>query len=606
MIESKPAVDSLVLYKIRPARVVAVDDKIEIELEGGKTKRVRPKDLELLHPGPLRRLSDLTPRSGEVLEAWELLAGGDTDLRELAELIYQDYTPATSWAAWQLVAEGLYFEGTPRQVRARDTAQVAADRAAREAKEAEQRDWETFLARLDQGALIDADRCRLREVEMLALGQRDNSRILQQLGHQESRENAHRLLVKVGYWEQAFNPHPGRIGLSLDDPGAELPELPDEDRRDLTDLAAFAIDDQDNQDPDDALSLDGERLWVHIADVAALVPPDSPADLEARARGANLYLPEGIVSMLPPALTERLGLGLQPVSPALSVGFRVNGEGMPDEVEVVPSWVRVQRLSYEAVEQRLGDEPFRQLLALSRRFRQRRQAAGAIGLELPEVTVRVRESRVDVRALPRLESRELVADCMLMAGEAVGRFAEERGLAIPFAAQPAPEAQGCPDDLAGMYAFRRQLKPSRLSIQPEPHAGLGLERYTRVTSPLRRYSDLLAHQQLRAWLTGQPPLEGAEVGQRLAVAETASAGVRRAERLSNQHWKLVFLQQNPDWRGDGVVVEINDGRAVVLIPDLALEARLRLPDGASLNDRKRLALREVDLPDLLVRFRVRR
>jgi exoribonuclease-2 len=219
--------------------------------------------------------------------------------------------------------------------------------------------------------------------------------------------------------------------------------------------------------------------------------------------------------------------------------------------------------------------------------------------------VRVHGEKVVVRPLPRLNSREMVTDCMLMAGEAVARFAEERSLPVPFAGQPAPETKDCPADLAGRYSFRRQLKPSKLSTQPEPHAGLGLERYTRATSPLRRYSDLLAHQQLRACLAGRPPLEAGELSQRLAVAETAGAGVRRAERLSNQHWKLVYLQQNPDWRGDGVVVEIKDGRAVVLIPELALEARMRLPNGASLNDQKRLVLREVDVPELTVRFRAR-
>ena len=42
---------ALVLYKIRPARVTEVSDKIGLELEGGKTKRVRDKDVTLLHPG---------------------------------------------------------------------------------------------------------------------------------------------------------------------------------------------------------------------------------------------------------------------------------------------------------------------------------------------------------------------------------------------------------------------------------------------------------------------------------------------------------------------------------------------------------------------------
>ena len=94
---------SLVLYKIRPARVLAIAEKIEIELEDGKTKRVRAKDVKLLHPGPLQSLSDLAPLSGDLDETWELLAGSETNLPELAELIYGGYEPATAWAAWQLV-----------------------------------------------------------------------------------------------------------------------------------------------------------------------------------------------------------------------------------------------------------------------------------------------------------------------------------------------------------------------------------------------------------------------------------------------------------------------------------------------------------------------
>jgi exoribonuclease-2 len=135
------------------------------------------------------------------------------------------------------------------------------------------------------------------------------------------------MLVKVGYWPPSTTPIPARFGAATTDPDLPVPALPDEERLDLTHLPAFAIDDEGNQDPDDAVSIDGDRIWVHVADVAALVRPDSELDREARARGANLYLPEGIVNMLPAAVTEQLGLGLQPVSPALSFGFRVADDG---------------------------------------------------------------------------------------------------------------------------------------------------------------------------------------------------------------------------------------------------------------------------------------
>jgi exoribonuclease-2 len=192
-----------------------------------------------------------------------------------------------------------------------------------------------------------------------------------------------------------------------------LPALPDEARRDLTHLAAFAIDDADSTDPDDAISWENGRLWVHVADVAALVPPGSPADEEARARGANLYLPEGTLHMLPMAATAALGLGLQEISPALSFGIDLAADGTVAQVEITPSWVRVTRLTYDEAEHRLTEAPFDQLYALAERSVTRRWANGAIELELPEVKVRIVEGQVVIKPLPSLRSRTLVREAML-------------------------------------------------------------------------------------------------------------------------------------------------------------------------------------------------
>jgi len=596
--------DSLVLYKVRPARVLALGDKIDIELEAGQIKRVRPKDVRLLHPGPLHSLADLGPREGELTETWELLEGGETDLGELAELMFGEFSPATAWAAWQLVAEGLYFEGTPEVVRVRTHQEVAHDQARREAKATAERSWNEFLERLRQARPIPQDAERLQEVVRLALGETAGSRILRALGYQETMQNAHRALIRVGYWPQDYNPYPGRNRLPVADPELPVPDLPHEERLDLTHLPTYAIDDEGSRDPDDALSLDGDRIWVHVADVAALVAPDSDPEREARARGANQYLPERTVGILPQAVTERLGLGLQSVSPALSFGFRCGEDGEPTDLDIRATLVRVERLTYETAEQRLSEPPFAQLNVLAGRFRARRAARNAAAIELPEVSVRVRDGEVSIRPLPRLRSRLLVTDAMLMAGEAAAGFCLEREIPIPFATQAAPDKVEQPADLAAMYAYRRRFKPTRLTSDPEPHFGLGLTRYTRTTSPLRRYSDLLVHQQIRAWLAGNELLDTRQVTKRTAEAETAAATVRRTERLSNQHWKLVYLCANSQWRGEGVLVDKGEHKAVVLIPELAMEARVRLRGDPALNSRVRLTPQEVDLPEQTCYFRV--
>ena len=73
------------------------------------------------------------------LIAWELLAGETTTLAELAELAFDDFTPSTAWTTWKLVADGLYFYGSPEEILARSPAAVAQVQSQREAKAAEER-----------------------------------------------------------------------------------------------------------------------------------------------------------------------------------------------------------------------------------------------------------------------------------------------------------------------------------------------------------------------------------------------------------------------------------------------------------------------------------
>lgn len=612
--------DSLVLYKGRPAIVrQATDKKLTIELADGEKTSVRPKDVALLHPGPSPHPRQLPDVSGDPQTAWELLDGNQTNLAELADLAFGNYSPATAWAAWSLVAEGVYFEGTPEAIVVHTAEKVADILAAREAKAADERDWAAFTERVAGGHTILDDERYLADVTALALGRAQTSRTLRRLDLPQTPEAAHALLLAAGRWLPADNPYPSRLGVAIDDrPRIEMPDnapdtapalLADEPRRNLTHLSALAIDDEGSNDPDDALSLDGDRLWVHIADVAVLVQPDSPVDIEARGRAANLYLPEGTIRMLPDELTDRLALGLQPTSPALSFALLPKPDGDFDLLEVVPSWVRVTRTTYETAETILEESPFRELAAIAERNRARRVANGAVEIELPEVKIKATvDGRVVIRPLPPLRSRRLVREAMLMVGEGVGRLALARDLPLAFTVQDPPtDDDTSPRTLDGashsvMWAQRRLMQRSRQTTAPGRHAGLGLDVYVQATSPLRRYLDLLAHQQLRAHLGGEQALDKSQVTLRIGTADAMAGAVRAAERLSNQHWTLVYLLQHTDWEGEGIVVEQKPGRDVVIIPELAWEAELHRRAPRPLDSRVRIRVDSVDLPTRTAKF----
>ncbi len=605
--------NSLIVYKTQPGRVRQSGERIEIELRSGELVKVRLKDVILLHPGPLHSLDALGAPGGDVATAWEILSMDDQPhkLAELAELVYGEFTPSTAWAAWRLLEDGLYFYGTPDSLQAHSVEEVAVEQSTRQARARQAEAWEDFLARARAGRFSrEKDHRYLQEVEDLASGKRTDSRVMRELGHAERAETAHDWLLGHHLWDVSVDPYPTRFRLPTAPVDLPVPDLPDEARRDLTDLPAYAIDDQGNQDPDDAVSLEGEKLWVHVADVAALITPGSPVDNEGRARGANLYLPEGTVGMLPEAAVQRLGLGLNEISPALSFGLKVDQDGRLQEIEITPSWVRVHRLSYDEAENLLEQEPLKSLQRLAQDVYRRRLVNHAIEINLPETIVRVIDGRVSIRPVINLHSRAMVKEAMLLAGEAAARFAVEHDLAFPFITQEAPDpsvqqlAMSPPggNDMAVAFMLRKGQKRSLASVKPGQHAGLGLPIYARVTSPLRRYTDLIAHQQLRTYLRGATVLDETALLERLGEAEAVSGAVSQAEGLARRHWTLVFLTQHTDWRGEGVLVEKRAGRGKLIIPELALETQVHLRQDLPLNSRLALAYKGVNLANLEAYF----
>jgi exoribonuclease-2 len=625
----------LVVYKNRPALVAETGEKIGIVAtgkNGTETIRVREKDIEIIHPGPLKSLAGIedTPPVADIRGAWELLEeSGPVSLRELAELAFGEYSPQSAWAARLVVSEGLYFSGTVDAVFPRSAAEVAAGEEKRRGRERENRDREAFLERLRNGKLNFSDTPEtgdgrfLQDVEALAYGKSEKSRTLKDLARPETPQEAHRFLLETGFWDMRINPHPGRFGLTLGEaPSFPIPPSLMEGRKDLRKLPAFAIDSPWSSDPDDAVSLEasgadfeganfeGARLYIHVADPAVAVVPDSAADIEARNRGATAYLPEKCCRMLSSETLPYFALGLHESSPALTFELVLDREGRPSAVEIFPSVVQVTRLTYEEADA-LSAEPakqesriLRELFRLGELNLARRLGAGAVNINLPEIHLSVDESGIAILPIVRYRSAEMVRECMLLAGEGAAAWARERRLAFPYISQEPGDLPAKPlPGLAGSYQLRRCMRPRVVSVRPGLHWGLGLDGYTQVTSPLRRYTDLLAHQQIRSFLAGTDGIPGDETLIRLAAADAAAQAVTQAERASKAHWFAVYLSGKKGSEWEGVVVEKRGNLVVVLIPELALETQITAKKSLELNDTVRLSLGQTRIPEAEVSFR---
>jgi exoribonuclease-2 len=630
--------NALAVFKNKPAVVLEkTDDKIVIALSDGSHIKVREKDIEIIHPGPVKNLSMLSEddgapcnaaQNGILHETWELLladctaAGSSISLKDLAELVYGEYSPAAAWLAFCLLHDGLYFTGTADAIRPRLRDLVEADEKKREEKQRANNERKSFLDRLRARRPIllpensddsPDDRRFIQDIEALACGKTNKSRTMRDLGLGETPEGAHTLLLECGFWTEQKNPYPDRFGISL----LQVKHIPDspppENRRDLTHLVAFAIDSPWSLDPDDAVSLETENgrqiLYVHVADPAASITINSPSEKEARDCGATLYIPEGSFRMLAEEALPIFALGLTELSPALTFKMTLNNYGEIEQTDIFPSTVKVSRLTYEEADkliltaEGIEAEKLNALYSLAERNIKRRSMAGAINIVLPEIHIGLDQEIVTIKPLAQYHSADLVQECMLLAGEGAGIWAMQHNVSIPYIEQETGEIpDDIPSGIAGSYQLRRCMRPRILSVKPGRHCGLGLDTYTQVTSPLRRYTDLLAHIQIRAFLRGEKTLSADEVMARMSAGEAAITAVTQAERASRNHWLMVYLSGKKDSVWDAIALEKKGNRWITIIPALALETQVPwVPLGSrrsaiAPNDPLRLILKSANIP----------
>ncbi|MGH8013867.1 MAG: ribonuclease catalytic domain-containing protein [Candidatus Binataceae bacterium] len=341
-------------------------------------------------------------------------------------------------------------------------------------------------------------------------------------------------------------------------------------RPDSDDIAAVTIDDDDTLEIDDALSCEslpdgGIRARIHIALVSDFVAKDGAMDKEAAARAATVYLPQTTVRMLPDAIAcDRASLIAGHWRHVLTTDVQVSEHGDLVACTMYPARIRVAaRLTYERTDEYLrGSEVnstapeavmLRQLDQAARSLRERRRAAGALLMQRREIKLRVVDGQVELKIIDNSSpSRQLVAEFMVLSNYAAARFAAQNRVPIIYRVQP------------GSGGESGNQRP-RLSLYPEFHAGVGLDYYAQLSSPIRRYMDLVLQRQLIGALSknGQPPYQAEELLEVLANSENAEVDGRELERRAKRYWTLRHLRAHALQRPLEAIV-LRDGASAEL------------------------------------------
>lgn len=382
------------------------------------------------------------------------------------------------------------------------------------------------------------------------------------------------------------------------------------DRLDLRAEEVVTVDGEESQDLDDGFSLaklpDGSwRLGIHIADVAEYVRPGSRLEAEAFQRGLSVYLVDREVPMLP----ERLSRDLCSLLPgqdrlALSCLVELSPQGQVLSYKFAETVVRSRhRLTYSQAEE--GGYPLLALAAeLGQLLNARRQQRGAAYIQLPATALVLEEGR-PVSMGPQVAGKPhgLVEEFMVLANELTADYLHNNEVSLLYRGNegfyPDRERElaqylgrwghrlnyppssrelqellaaiaGRPEELLVSRKLARSLHKSRYSWSPLGHYNLAVQRYTHFSSPIRRYSDLFVHRQVKALLGGQ----GLEQLERdlPRVAEQCSYRERLAQDVEGaclEQKKLEYMAAQGEAVFTGLVADCTNSGPLVWLDNTA-------------------------------------
>ncbi len=595
------------------------DTSLQIELPTGKRSKIKAATvlLRFEKPSAAALLEQATPLADEI-EAdflWECVNDGDFSFMDFAR-DYHGHAPSPVEAASVLLAlhaAPVYFHRKGKgRFRKAPADILAAALAGLEKKRQQALAIEGWINELKEfrlppeiGAMTDA---------LLYAPDRNKGETKAfEAACAETGLTAAQLLFKCGALKSPYYLHYRRFlheqfpkGTNF--PALEAPGLP----RDLprADVMAFSIDDAHTTEIDDALSVVklpgiGSRIGIHIAAPGLAIEHGSPLDGVARARLSTVYMPGNKITMLPDAVVKNYTLAGGTDCPAVSLYLTVS-----DSLEIVDTESRLEMVhiaanlrhheiepwfNAETINGDLGDHRFKDELLHLWHFanacegRRGKPSATqgnndynfAIHGDLAdpdactvEITERKRGSPLD----------KLVAELMIVANATWGGLLADHNIACLYRAQ----TQG----------------KVRMTTSPLPHEGLGVPQYAWMTSPLRRYCDMINQWQLIACLRGESPAfaqKSAELFGAMRDFELTYAAYAEFQRLMERYWCLRWLQQNEVKEVEATVRR----EQRVKVDHLPLLLNIAsMPNDLPPGTRVRLSIEEIDLlaPEVNCRF----
>ncbi|OGK10557.1 MAG: hypothetical protein A2W80_18780 [Candidatus Riflebacteria bacterium GWC2_50_8] len=564
------------------------------------------------------------------------------NLKELAEFLFEpDDDNSAAALLRQLCADKLYFKSKNDCYQPVSQEELAAAReqlARKQALEDEENNLTEALRQLEKnGNLPDLLKDQLNDLKNLAACGED-AKISKRLGNALDRAglNDPRKLFQALIKADIFDADENLAIIRYKLPGTFSPEAmteaevlakatPDVSRRrDLRSQRIWAIDTPDTRDRDDAFSFelreDGScLLQVHVADPAELIRPESILDKEAARRGSSVYMPDQRINMLPEKISEELlSLNSGETRLALTFSLTFSSDCELSQIDIFESVIHIEKtVDYDTADSMLPDnEWLRQALTFAEQLKGRREKMGAVMFpRQPELSVKVRDGEIVIEQRNREDfTQGMIAEFMIWANHAAAEFCRKNSVPCLYRIQEGDDDKpefGSSFDPVLFFNAIKTFRKTTVSQEAGRHYSLGLSAYTQATSPLRRYSDLLIHRQIKAAINGQSPIYNQnELAQAVLISDSA---VSRADEIMRDreryflHKFIKMRQKSEEVVFDGTVVDTGSVNDVVFYVDFLCSFKhCRRPSfDVTVGQKVGVKVNQIDLFDGTIRFDLR-
>lgn len=387
------------------------------------------------------------------------------------------------------------------------------------------------------------------------------------------------------------------------------------ERKDMRSICTFTIDPLNAQDLDDALSVQklsngNYEVGVHISDVSYYIKPYSSIDNEAYKRANSIYLVDRIIPMFPEILSNNI-LSLLPNQDKFT--FSAIFE-LDENASIKNQWFgktiiqSKKQFTYEEVQKIIDEEngEFKEniliLNKLAKKIRNKRIKEGAINFNKIEIKFNLNENKDPTSVYFKIpnDSNYLIEEFMLLTNKKISEFISVNkknslskktyiyrihdkpnfdklfnlkefiqtfGYKLSLQDKKTTalsinnlliQIKGKNEEEMIKTLTMRIMSKAKYSTKNIGHYGLAFDYYTHFTSPIRRYTDIIAHRLFQHYLLGGKSVKSNIIEKKAEHCSYKERLTNDIERQVIKYMQIKFMKSREGKYFEGIISGVTE------------------------------------------------